>query len=301
MKVEVKKLEGIKRELIFEISQERLNKKVEQVYQMLNNKARVKGFRPGKVPRQILESRFGQSAQQQAVEEVIPEVYAEGITQEKLHPVDHPEIHDVNVKDGKVTFRAVLEIRPDIQISDYKNLSVKRKSSEVTDDDINKTLEYFKQATLQGQGEEKKEIAIDDAFAKGMGFPGLEEFKKSLTRQIEMDKDRHNRVDVENQVAEKLLEKANFDVPQSLVKRHLEQRIAQEMQHHRQHGHGNSPEELKKCEDDMRKELAAHAEREVKLYLIMDKIAQLENIEIKRGDYLVPKVMEFLLKEAKWD
>ncbi|PIW61050.1 MAG: hypothetical protein COW13_03585, partial [Candidatus Omnitrophica bacterium CG12_big_fil_rev_8_21_14_0_65_50_5] len=272
--------------------------KIEQVYQTINQKARVKGFRPGKVPRQILESRFGQAAQQQAVEEIIPEAYAESIQQEKLHPVDHPEICDVNVKDGKVSFRAVLEVKPEIEIADYKGLSVKRKSSEVTDEDVLKTLDYFKQAIPQAEG---RETVIDDAFARGMGFPNLSEFKKSLTRQIEMDKDRHNRIDVENQIAEKLLAEARLDVPSSLVKRHLEQRLAQERQHHKQHAHGSSPEEVNKCEDDLRAQLQPHAEREVKLYLIMDKIAQQENIDIARGDYLVPKVMEFLLKEAKWE
>ena len=141
MKIEVKKGEGVKRELAIEIPPERFQQKIEQVYQTINQKARVKGFRPGKVPRQILESRFGQAAQQQAVEEIIPEAYAESIQQEKLHPVDHPEICDVNVKDGKVSFRAVLEVKPEIEIADYKGLSVKRKSSEVTDEDVLKTLE----------------------------------------------------------------------------------------------------------------------------------------------------------------
>lgn len=299
MKIEVKKSEGIKRELAFEIPQERFQQKVEQVYQMLNQKARVKGFRPGKVPRAILESRFGQSARQQAMEEIIPEAYAQGIVEQKLHPVDHPEIHDVSFKDGKITFRAVLEVKPDVQVKDYKGLNVKRKSSEVTDEDINKTLDYFKQAA--GSKEGQAELVIDDAFARGMGFPGLDEFKKSLSRQIEMDKDRMNRIDVENQIADKILEKAKLDVPQSLVKKHLEQRLRQEMQNHRHHNHSNTPEDLKSCEENLRQQLQVHAEKEVKLYLVMDKIAQLENIDIKQGDYLVPKVMEFLLKEAKWD
>ena len=82
----------------------------------------------------------------------------------------------------------------------------------MTDDEINKTLEYFK----KGQGQEKeKEVEINDAFAHGLGYPSLEEFKKSLSRQLESDKDRHNRADVENQIVEALLKKAKLTVPES--------------------------------------------------------------------------------------
>ena len=51
----------------------------------------------------------------------------------------------------------------------------------------------------------------------------------------------------------------------------------------------------------MRKELSAPVERDVKVYLILDKIAAIENIEVKEGENLPAKTMEFLLKEAKWE
>jgi len=58
-----------------------------------------------------------------------------------------------------------------------------------------------------------------------MGFPSLEEFKTALKRQLEFDKDRNNRMDVENQIVEELFKNAKLTVPQSLVKRQLHHRL----------------------------------------------------------------------------
>ena len=144
----------------------------------------------------------------------MPQVYQEGLEKENLQPIDMPEIHDVNLKDGILTFTAKLELKPEVKVKDYKGIKVKRKESKVTDDDLKKTLDMIK----QGQGKDK-DFEVNDEFAKGLGFPNLAEFKDSLKRQMEMDKDRQNKVDVENQIIEAVLKKAKVEAPPSLVKK----------------------------------------------------------------------------------
>jgi FKBP-type peptidyl-prolyl cis-trans isomerase (trigger factor) len=294
MKVEVKKVDAVKRELRFEIPKERVSQKFNEVYTELGKVLKVKGFRPGKVPRQILESQHSQTAQEEVFQKLIPEVYHEGIVQEKLAPIDMPEIHDVNFKNGVITFTAKLDIKPEVKIENYKGIKVQRKTSEVTEEEINKTLEYFK----QGQGKDKK-VEIDDAFAHGLGYPSLAEFKRSLSRQMAIDKDRQNRFDIENQVIEELLKKSKLTVPQSLVRRQIEHRVEEGKK--RLKAQGLSADEIKKKEEEIRKELKDPVERDVKVYLILDKIAEIENIGAKEGENLPAKTMEFLLKEAKWE
>lgn len=294
MKVEVKKVDSIKRELRFEIPKERVSQKFNEVYKELGKVIKVKGFRPGKVPRQILESQHSKTAQDEVFQKLIPEVYHEGITKEDLAPIDMPEIEDVNFKDGIITFTAKLDIKPEVKIDHYKGVKVKRKSSVVTDEEINKTLDYFK----QGHGQDK-EVEINDAFAHGLGYPNLAEFKKSLSRQLEMDKDKQNRFDIENQIIEHLLKRAKLTVPQSLVRRQIEHRIEEGKK--RMKAQGLSTEEINKKEEETRKELRDPVERDVKVYLILDQIAKIENIEVKKGENLPAKTMEFLLKEAKWE
>ena len=294
MKVVVKKVDALKRLLNFEIPRERVKQKLEEVYRDLGKVAKVKGFRPGKVPRDVLEREHGQLAKEETIKKLIPEVYQEGVQQENLDPLDLPDIDNVDFKDGVITFTAQIDIKPEVKVKNYKGIQVQRKSSKVTDEEIDKTLDYFKKS--QGKGEDVK---IDDAFVKGLGVPTLEEFKASLLRQMEIDKDRQNRFDVENQIVEALLKDAKLLVPPTLVKKQLDHRL-HEMRH-RLKSQGMSEEDMTKKENEVRKDLQKAVERDVKVYLILDKIAQDEKIAVKEGENLAVKVMEFLLKEANWE
>ena len=297
MKVEVKKIDPVIRELRFEVPKDRVAKTFEEVYEELGKRVKVKGFREGKVPRNVIEAQHGKAAKEEVIRSLIPRVYQEALVKESLSPVDHPEINDVAIKDGVLTFAARLEIKPDIKIKDYTGLKVTRKSSQVTDEEMNKTLEMFKKSYEEGQ-KEKKDIAIDDTFARGLGFPNLEEFKKSLARQMEMEKDRQNRWDVENQIITALLEKTKFAVPSSVVNRQLENRLNDVQR--RLKSQGMNDADIKKKQDEILAALKEEVEKDVKVYFLLDKIAELEKIEVKEGENLPAKVMEFLLKEAQW-
>ncbi|MGE0267702.1 MAG: trigger factor [Candidatus Omnitrophota bacterium] len=294
MKVDVKKVSSISRELKFEVPKEMVAPKFDEVYKDLAKVVKVKGFRPGKIPRNVLETHHRKEAEQEVIRKVVTEAYEEAIKKENLAPIDMPEIHDVSLKDGVVKFTAKLEIKPDIKIKDYKALKVKRKSSQVTDEELNKTIDVFK----QGQGKDK-DVSIDDAFAKGLGFPSLDEFKKSLSRQLEIEKDRQSKLDVENQIIEQLLKSTKVDTPQSLVERQMHRRL-HEYEHQLQ-SQGIKKDDIKKKIDEAQKDLREAVVRDIQVYLILDKIAELEGMEIKQGENLPGRVIEFLLKEAKWE
>ncbi len=307
MKVDLKKVDALRREMKFTVPREKVTEAMDVIYTEIGKHAKVKGFRPGKVPRHILMTTHGQLAKDETIKKIIPQAYHDGLHQHQLNPIDLPEITDVSLKDGVLTFTATLDIRPQVNISQYKGIAIKRKTSDVTEEEVQKTLEFFK----KGRGEQ--DIKIDDDFAKGMGFPSLEEFKKALKHQLEFDKDRHNRVDVENQIVEELLKYAKLTVPQSLVKRQLEYRIHEALR--RLKSQGSTEEALKQKEEELRAQLGPVVEKEVKIYLILEEIAKLENITAEHhhhddghehhheegGQESVPaKVMAFLLKEAKW-
>ncbi|MBP6344260.1 MAG: hypothetical protein KA403_10005 [Candidatus Omnitrophica bacterium] len=294
MKVDVKKVDALKRELRFEVPKDRVSKTMEEIYGEVAKVAKVKGFRQGKVPRNILVSTHGKAVQEETIKKLIPEVYHEGLTKENIDPIDLPEIGDVNLKDGMLTFTAILDIRPEVKVKNYKGIKVQRKSSKVTEEDINKTLEVFK----KGQGTEGKEITVDDAFARGLGFPNLEEFKGALTRQLEMDKDRQSRADVEQQIVDVLLKDAKFIVPQSLLKKQMDYRIHDARKHYK--SHGMPDEEIQKKEGELREQLKDAVERDVRVYMLFQEIAKEENIAAAQGENVMMKVMEFLLKEADW-
>ncbi|MFA5261499.1 MAG: trigger factor family protein, partial [Candidatus Omnitrophota bacterium] len=124
MKVVVKKVDALKRELNFEVPRDRVAQVLEEVYSDLGRVAKIKGFRPGKVPRHILENEHAALAREEALKKLIPVVYREGVEQEKMAPIDLPEIEDVEFKDGMVTFKAVIDIKPDVQMGNYKGIPV---------------------------------------------------------------------------------------------------------------------------------------------------------------------------------
>ncbi|MBF0511426.1 MAG: hypothetical protein HQL13_03760 [Candidatus Omnitrophica bacterium] len=165
--------------------------------------------------------------------------------------------------------------------------------SEVTDEEVEKAMDIFKKGRGEGQTE------LNDSFAKGLGFPSLEEFKTALKRQLALDKDRNNQMDVENQIVEDLIKNAKLMVPQSLVMNNLERRLHELL--NRLKSSGSKEEDLKKKEEEYRKALLPVVEKEVRVYLILEEIARLENIASSNPNESVPgKVMEFLLKEANW-
>ena len=144
MKIEVKKIDATKRELKFEIPKDRVTKTMEEIYAEVGKGAKIKGFRPGKAPRHLVEAHYGKLVQEETIKKIIPEVYHEGIEKENISPIDLPEIEDVHFKDGVISFKARLDIRPEVKIKDYKGIKITRKDSQVTDEEINKTLEFFK-------------------------------------------------------------------------------------------------------------------------------------------------------------
>jgi len=294
MKVEVKKIDATKRELKFEIPREKVNEVLDEVYVEIGKVANIKGFRQGKAPRQVLEVHHGSLAKEEMLKKIIPQVYQEALEQESLSPIDMPEIHDVVFEDGSVSFTAKLDIKPEVKVKNYKGIKVQRKNSQVTDEEISKALEFFK----KGQGQDK-EITIDDNFARSIGYPGLEDFKQSLRRQMEMDKDRHNRFDIENQIMEYLIKNSEFNVPESAVHKQLEHLI-REAKHRLEH-QGMKKEDIDKQEEAMRKELIKAAERDIRIYFIFDKIAEFEKIAIEKQENIFHKIMGFLLKEAQWE
>ena len=310
MKVEVKKIDPVRRELFFEVPKDRVSKVLNEVYEELGKSVKVKGFREGKVPRHIIESRYSKIAQEETIRKVIPEAYHEGIEKEKVSPLDMPEIHDVNFKDGVITFTAKLDIKPEVKIKDYKGIPIKRKETKVTDEEINKTLEMFQKGHghdehshtehehPHGEHDHSHEVKIDDAFARGLGYPNLEEFKKFLAKQIELDKEKQSRLDLENQIVEALLKDAKLTLPQSIVKKQYDRRLAETMERFKKQG--IPQEEIVKREEEIKKNLLEAVEKDVRVYLVLDKVAELENIHIHQGENLPAKVIEFLLKEAKW-
>ncbi|MGB6520266.1 MAG: trigger factor [Candidatus Cybelea sp.] len=128
--------------LEFSIGADELAAAEERAYRKLSQGVRLPGFRPGKVPRKIFEQTYGSDAvTTQAVEDVIPEVYAKAVREHDLDPVDRPKVEVIEESEGRpLRLKATVEVRPAIDLGKYMGIAVARPPIEVTDDDVERSL-----------------------------------------------------------------------------------------------------------------------------------------------------------------
>lgn len=155
MKVEVTELGPVKRSLKIEVPQEDVNKQYAEVYAELNRQVRIPGFRPGKAPQALLEQRYGKDVGDDVVRRLIPTFYEKAIRQAGIVPliVEVPPVERVKIKkDAPFSFTATVEIKPRIELRDYKApnpISLKIDTRTVTDDQIDKALNVLRERQAQ--------------------------------------------------------------------------------------------------------------------------------------------------------
>ena len=288
METQVKKLDNGKKELSVSVSGEIVKNKFEEVFKKIGQEAKVPGFRAGHVPRDLLEKNFSAHAHEQVLKSLIPEVYNQAIGQEKIDVVALPEISDVKLDRAALSFKATVEVSPEINLKSYKGIKVNYKKIEVTPDDVKRNLDSLK--------ESKKLENVDDSVAKGLGYPSLTELEKALEKQLFIQKENEQRQRIEHELIETLTKDLNFGLPQSLVERQAQDTLRQVKLDFAMKGIPR--EKIEEGEKELLKEIQPQARRQVKVYLVLTEIAKKENIPV--DDHMPSLVMELLLKEADW-
>jgi len=146
MKVTVEELSPSKRALQIELPAERVSAAMEATLRDLRRKLQLPGFRRGKVPAELIQRRFQADLHEELLRELIPESYREALTQTDLKPVGQPKVEDVQLAAGApLRFRAVVDVKPPIQVNDYRGIAVERAKLEVTDQEVDRGLEFLRE------------------------------------------------------------------------------------------------------------------------------------------------------------
>src|SRR5664280_467769 len=139
--------EGNKVRLSVEIDETEMDEALDEVMRRLSREVRVPGFRPGKVPRRVLEARMGGPAalRVEAIRETLPDFYARAVTDTELDPIDQPEI-DITSGDesGAVSFDAVVMVRPTVAIPGYGGLVVALPGLDVPDEEVTAQIDRLR-------------------------------------------------------------------------------------------------------------------------------------------------------------
>lgn len=288
MKTEVKNLEQAKKQIRIEVSGDVVKNKFEEVFKKVGQEAKVKGFRPGHVPRDILEKEFSGAVHEQVARELVPELYDQAVQKEGLSVCDLPEISEVKLDRASMSFTATVEITPEITVKNYKGIKIEYPKSDVKADELKRQIDAIK--------EQRKAETLDDNAAKELGYPSLAELEQAVSRQIAVQKDNASRHQIEHQVIEALTKGVDVKLPQSLVNRQLEEMLRNTRMELAMRG--MPKDKIAEQEPAIRKDLEERAREQVKVYLILQAIARKE--QITGDDQMAHKVMEFLYRNADW-
>ncbi|TYT25433.1 trigger factor [Luteimonas viscosa] len=146
MQVSVESLGSLERRLTFRLPSERLETQVGGRLREIARTARIKGFRPGKVPTKVIEQRYGQQVRAEVLDGLLREGFDEAVRSNELRLAGQPKIEPSEEKDeGELAYVATFEVVPDFGDIDMSRLSVVRHSAEVTEEDIDRMIENLRQ------------------------------------------------------------------------------------------------------------------------------------------------------------
>jgi trigger factor len=146
MKATVEAADGVFRNIKIELPWTMVEEELERAYKELAKEANLKGFRPGKVPRSVLMQRFGKKVENDVTARLIQDSYEAAMIQNKLFPVSRPEVQPgMIIKGQPLSFSIRVEVRPEIDLKNYKGFQLERKEPSVdqtaVDEEINRLRE----------------------------------------------------------------------------------------------------------------------------------------------------------------
>ncbi len=151
MKMEVTELGPMKRALKIEVPADEVTQRFSRAYTELNRQVQVPGFRPGKAPLAILEKRYAKAVEEDVIRSLVPDFYDRAIKQAGISPVlvEMPPLDRVKIKkDASFTFTATVEIKPKIELRDYKApnpISLKPDKRTVADEQLDRALDVLRE------------------------------------------------------------------------------------------------------------------------------------------------------------
>ena len=179
--VSTNKIDATKYELEIKIDAEGFEKAVQTAYMKARKRISVNGFRKGKAPRKMIEQIYGENVfYEDAVNDLVNTDVAPTLEETDYELVAAPEINvtSINKADG-VTFKIVITVKPEVEISDYKGIEVEKVVNAVTDEDVDKQIQALRErngrlVTVDDRAAENGDVAVIDfeGFKDGVPFDG---------------------------------------------------------------------------------------------------------------------------------
>ena len=188
MQVTTEAVSGVARRLNVSVPTSRVNEQFEARLKRTAKTVKINGFRPGKVPLNVVRREYGAGIYQEVVNEIIRDTVFEAIQQEKINAVGMPNIEKVENKDDALVYEATVEVYPEVEVKTFADLEVERKATEINDKDVDTMIENLQKqraSWTETKGMAKKDMQVTFDFegtVDGEKFEGgsAEDFKLVL-------------------------------------------------------------------------------------------------------------------------
>ncbi|MHB1844097.1 MAG: trigger factor [Deltaproteobacteria bacterium] len=182
MKVQLEEVSPIVRRLTVEIEPDQVDQALAEAYLGLSRSVRIKGFRPGKAPRRILEQSYKEQVEREVVGELVRRTYPKAAQEKSLSPVAEPVVENDELRPGApFRYRARVEVKPKLDPQGYRGLPLKRRPSDVTEAQVDEELEKLRQSLATLVPIDGRQVGVTGDWAlidydldMPPGAPGLE-------------------------------------------------------------------------------------------------------------------------------
>lgn len=165
MKTTLEDISPVKKKLLIAIDSKEVDKKLNQAYGEIRKTAKIPGFRPGKVPRKILETYFGNQVIDDVTRGLISESFPKAVDEIKTFPLGQPILEKEALKQGQdFNYSAIIEVRPEFEVKDYLGLDVEKEIFSISEEDVQKRLEEIREANGKMASIEEERLIRDGDF-----------------------------------------------------------------------------------------------------------------------------------------
>lgn len=147
MKIELEDLGPVQKKLIVEIPADIVTEEIDLAYKTLSTQVDLPGFRKGKVPEKVIRQKYSGSILGDVASRLIESSFPNAIKEKDLKPVSRPNVDIEDIEEGKsFKYTATIDVRPEIDVKNYKDIKVKKNPIEATDKELEEALEYIQKS-----------------------------------------------------------------------------------------------------------------------------------------------------------
>ena len=162
MDVTVEDISSVKKKLHIEVPREEVAKELDSAYDNLKKNARIKGYRPGKVPRSVLERKFHKDVHSEVMQNLIQNTIFDAIKEKDLPILGTPDIDPSDLKpDQSFTYDATVELKPELSEVDFKGLSLQKTNYQADESEIDNQIEMLKKHLAEYHPIAEDRAAVD--------------------------------------------------------------------------------------------------------------------------------------------